>query len=302
MAKRIYVGGLSYGTTSSELRDLFEQFSTCFNDADEVLIAPVYAAGEQPIDGVAFTHAALDPACSVVVRACAGSGKTWLLTARIIRLLLEGVEPKQILAITFTKKAAGEMRQRLNEWLLDFSKRPADYLENELRMRGLNAVDAKNKSNQLRNLYASLLDKDRGVQIKTFHAWFASLLRNAPLSVFETLNLPPVYTLLEDDKTAIAGVWRRFFAHLLTNDKARADFDWLIAEHGRAQTLKALEEALLKRSEFVLADAQGVVANSVPHFSAVFNEFGNLSEPAELLSSPKAKEKSNSLSFKSTCF
>lgn len=36
----------------TRLRDLFEQFSTCFNDADEVLIAPVYAAGEQPIDGI----------------------------------------------------------------------------------------------------------------------------------------------------------------------------------------------------------------------------------------------------------
>ncbi|RYY96824.1 MAG: UDP-N-acetylmuramate--L-alanine ligase, partial [Alphaproteobacteria bacterium] len=41
----------------TRLRDLFEQFSTCFNDADEVLVAPVYAAGEQPIDGV--SHATL---------------------------------------------------------------------------------------------------------------------------------------------------------------------------------------------------------------------------------------------------
>jgi UDP-N-acetylmuramate--alanine ligase len=41
----------------TRLRDLFEQFSTCFNDADHVIIAPVYAAGEQPIDGV--THEAL---------------------------------------------------------------------------------------------------------------------------------------------------------------------------------------------------------------------------------------------------
>ncbi|MDP3493600.1 MAG: UDP-N-acetylmuramate--L-alanine ligase [Hyphomonadaceae bacterium] len=36
----------------TRLRDLFEQFSTCFNDADDVIIAPVYAAGEQPIDGI----------------------------------------------------------------------------------------------------------------------------------------------------------------------------------------------------------------------------------------------------------
>jgi UDP-N-acetylmuramate--alanine ligase len=41
----------------TRLRDLFEQFSTCFNDADHVIVAPVYAAGEQPIDGI--THEAL---------------------------------------------------------------------------------------------------------------------------------------------------------------------------------------------------------------------------------------------------
>jgi UDP-N-acetylmuramate--alanine ligase len=41
----------------TRLRDLFEQFSTCFNDADHVIVAPVYAAGEQPIDGI--SHDAL---------------------------------------------------------------------------------------------------------------------------------------------------------------------------------------------------------------------------------------------------
>ena len=41
----------------TRLRDLFEQFSTCFNDADHVIVAPVYAAGEQPIDGI--THESL---------------------------------------------------------------------------------------------------------------------------------------------------------------------------------------------------------------------------------------------------
>ena len=85
--------------------------------------APInaYWHNEQPIDGVAFTHAALNPAHSVVVRACAGSGKTWLLTARIILLLLEGVEPKQILAITFTKKAAQEMRDRVAQLLREMA-------------------------------------------------------------------------------------------------------------------------------------------------------------------------------------
>ncbi|HMS26274.1 MAG TPA: UvrD-helicase domain-containing protein [Burkholderiaceae bacterium] len=244
-----------------------------------------------------FYSIACDPRRSVAVEACAGAGKTWMLVSRMLRVLLAdeteagACQPHEILAITFTKKAAGEMRQRLQEWLLDFSKRPTDDLEKELQKRGLTAIDAKNKSSQLRNLYASLLDKDRGVQIKTFHAWFASLLRNAPLSVFEKLNLPPVYTLLEDDKSAIAGVWRRFFAHLLTNVSAKADFDSLIAAYGRSQTLKALEEALMKRSEFELADAHGVVESSVPPFGIFVPDFKDVASPDDLLATMDAKDR-----------
>ena len=57
----------------------------------------------------AFNASALDPARSIVVEACAGSGKTWLLVSRILRLLLAGAEPGEILAITFTRQAAQEM-------------------------------------------------------------------------------------------------------------------------------------------------------------------------------------------------
>ena len=57
------------------------------------------------------------PENNVVVHAAAGTGKTWLLTSRIIRLLLTGSEPGAILAITFTRKAAGEIHQRITERL-----------------------------------------------------------------------------------------------------------------------------------------------------------------------------------------
>ena len=56
---------------------------------------------------------ALDTSKSVVVEACAGSGKTWLLSSRIARAILEGTPPRSILALTFTKKAAAEMRARV---------------------------------------------------------------------------------------------------------------------------------------------------------------------------------------------
>ena len=61
----------------------------------------------------ALIFQALDPAQNVVVEACAGSGKTWLLASRIVRLLLAGVAPGEILAITFTRKAAREIEERV---------------------------------------------------------------------------------------------------------------------------------------------------------------------------------------------
>src|SRR5205085_6075828 len=68
-----------------------------------------------------FYEIACDPRRSVAVEACAGAGKTWMLVSRILRALLAGAQPHEILAITFTKKAAGEMRKRLLEWLAEFA-------------------------------------------------------------------------------------------------------------------------------------------------------------------------------------
>src|SRR5712672_4776208 len=61
--------------------------------------------------------AASDPATSAWVAANAGSGKTHVLAQRVIRLLLEGIDPGKILCITFTKAAAANMAKRVFDTL-----------------------------------------------------------------------------------------------------------------------------------------------------------------------------------------
>ncbi len=220
-----------------------------------------------------FYAVACDPRRSVAVEACAGAGKTWMLVSRILRALLEGTAPHEILAITFTKKAAGEMRERLHQWLQAYARADDATLLRELVMRGVSPQQAPALVQPLRALHGRLLATGRPVQIRTFHSWFAALLRTAPLLTMERLGLPARHELLENDKEAVARVWRRFHEAVVRDPQARSDYLACIAAHGRSQTQKALHAALDKRVEFTLADQAGVVEGSVQSWQQVFPEF-----------------------------
>ncbi len=258
-----------------------------------------YTHNGQNITAEAFYAIACDPRRSVAVEACAGAGKTWMLVSRMLRALLDGqTKPHEILAITFTKKAAGEMRERLYEWLEQFAHADDETLEKELKSRGVlpdfedkNGLQANEYGRkQLSNLYRQVLANGRPVQIRTFHSWFAALLRSAPMATLAALGLPLNYELLEDDSQAKALVWRRFYSALLIQPDLKADFESVTLAHGRSQAAKALQGALDKRTEFLLADAAGVVDSSVQHFTAQFPDFAGLTLPEDALRSQAASE------------
>lgn len=255
---------------------------------------PMQAAYEHngcTVSREAFYAIACDPARSVAVEACAGAGKTWMLVSRMLRALLDGCAPHEILAITFTKKAAGEMRQRLQEWLEQFSHKPLEELTAELIARGISPQGALEKREALQNLYRQLLEAGRPVQIRTFHSWFAALLGTAPLALLQQQGLPAHFELLEDDAEAVREVWPPFLQTVAESASLRADYEAVVARHGRSQTHKALAAALAKRVEFDLADAAGVVDASVPPFQQAYPELAALAEPAEALQTEVALQR-----------
>ena len=242
-----------------------------------------------PVERERFYQIACDPRRSVAVEACAGAGKTWMLVSRMVRALLLGSAPQEILAITFTKKAAGEMRQRLQEWLHQFSTASDDALQKELRIRGFDQQASAAQLATLRGLHAALLRGGRPVQIRTFHSWFAALLRTAPMGVLHGLGLPSTYQLLEDDKQATALVWRRFQSRVAKDVQARGDYSEAVQVYGRFNAHKALESALAKRTEFALADAEGVVEQSVQPFALQFPDFAAFPTPDAALQSAEIR-------------
>jgi len=246
-----------------------------------------YQANGQPVERAAFYALACDPRRSVVVEACAGAGKTWMLVSRILRALLDGAAPHEILAITFTRKAAGEMRERLNEWLREFgSPHTSDAARVEaLLQRGVPAAQAAVLAPQLATLHERVLREGRSVQVSTFHAWFAQLLRAAPLELLNELDLQQDMELIEDLDDHRPEVFRRFHAALLRDPELRADHAMLIAQRGRSQARAWFDAVWSKRVEFELADAAGVLEDSIEAPPGARDASGVLAHPTQVLAS-----------------
>lgn len=237
----------------------------------------------QPAERSRFYEWACDPRRSVVVEACAGAGKTWMLVSRILRALLDGAQPQEILAITFTRKAAAEMRERLLQWLRDFAQASHDERIDELRARGLSSERAQALAPALQGLHRRVLEAGRAVEIHTFHGWFSRLLRAAPMEMLAELGLPADMALLEDTGELQDEIWRRFLLALARQPELAADYSALVAAHGRSSTQAWLEGALAKRTEVELADEAGVLAHSVQPWTESHPEWAHLPAPAAAL-------------------
>lgn len=159
---------------------------------------------------------ASDPADLIWLSASAGTGKTQVLTARVLRLLLHGVRPETILCLTFTKAAAAEMAERIHGRLAHWVRLADKHLRKELYHLGENNDDAAVA--RARTLFARVLDAPGGgLRIQTIHAFCQTLLAAFPAEA----GLIPGFRPLEGREEAALA--RRTLADLLAGAERSGD-------------------------------------------------------------------------------
>lgn len=132
-----------------------------------------------------------DPAVSTWLSANAGSGKTRVLTERVARLLLAGTSPQNILCLTYTKAAAGEMQNRLFKTLGAWAMKPDEGLSEDLSRIGAgDGVDLA----EARTLFARAIETPDGLKIQTIHSFCSALLRRFPLEA----GVSPAFTEMDE--------------------------------------------------------------------------------------------------------
>ncbi|MEO6919548.1 MAG: UvrD-helicase domain-containing protein [Collimonas sp.] len=222
---------------------------------DQAALPSAYRMNGNVVEAQSFTNAACDPQHSVVVEACAGSGKTWLLVARMLRLLLAGAAPSELLAITFTRKAAQEMRERLLELLHDLALQPEPKVRKLLLERGIAPQELAQVLPAARSLYERVLASPQSLSIDTFHSWFARLLQIAPLAS----GVPHGYALTEKTGELLADAYLRFMQSLNDeeNSEIKQDLLALYQLTGDFSTRKLLNAFIDKRAEWWAVTRQG---------------------------------------------
>ena len=194
---------------------------------------------------------ASDPAASVWVSANAGSGKTYVLAERVIRLMLEGTEPDRILCLTYTRAAAAEMANRVFGRLGTWVSLGDEALDKELdRLAMPNATAALRK--RARQLFTLALETPGGLKIQTIHAFCERLLQLFPVEAgivpgFEVMDERGAAELLEEARRHV----------IATADATDNSAVLNIAARVHASTFdKLMRSVLAKRSDLapILAD------------------------------------------------
>lgn len=190
---------------------------------------------------------AADPTASAWVSANAGTGKTYVLVARVLRLLLAGAAPDHILCLTYTKAAAAEMSGRLFDRLALWATATPAALEQELAQL-LGRPASVPELQRARTLFALTIETPGGLKVQTIHSFCERLLKRFPLESgvsphFSVLDEESARALLREATDAVLAAAARGV------DEAAGEALSRIVAYSQGEQFDALVSAMLAKRD-----------------------------------------------------
>ncbi|MGE0845450.1 MAG: double-strand break repair helicase AddA [Flavobacteriaceae bacterium] len=203
---------------------------------------------------------AADPTASAWVMANAGSGKTFVLVRRVLRLLLAGVDPGRMLCLTFTNAAAAQMADKVSAELAGWAVTDGGTLDGKLEAL-LGRPPTPEETRRARTLFAQAIETPGRLKIQTIHAFCERVLQLFPLEA----GVPAGFTVLEEVQAA--AMIEEALSSVLVEAEARPDgdiakaLDAILARRSESQMREALSVLIAKRGPFRAWRAGGGTAH-----------------------------------------
>lgn len=188
---------------------------------------------------------------SINVSADAGTGKTWVIISKILRLLLDNVNPEKITAITFTKKASAEMTERLNNKIELWSKLNDEDLKKELEEIGIKH-DNNKYIKKAKKLFIKNIFNTKEIRICTFDSLFSEIL----LQFNSEKDILSSYTVNStvESKIISDAIEKKIFnqSYFENNLNFKKNFDFLVDSIGSYENIKKSISSVIEKKSYFL--------------------------------------------------
>jgi ATP-dependent helicase/nuclease subunit A len=213
-------------------------------------------------DASAIQQRAAQPNASIWVSASAGTGKTKVLTDRVLNLLLRGIPPRKILCLTYTRAAATEMTLRLLQRLSRWATLADNELEKELitlQAQSLETTPQKVQAKHFRRarqLFIDVLNTPGGLNIQTIHSFCQSVLQKFPMEA----SIPPNFEVADPDLTQqlLEASLHELFIDAQTDAHLMRCLEFVSARLSLVSVAERLREMLMKPLALRALQTQGL--------------------------------------------
>ena len=221
---------------------------------------------------------------NIILKASAGTGKTYRLSLEFIANLIRGVNYKNIVVMTFTKKATAEIKERIYDFLHQIAFDEGNGAELEKNLKEIYKFDDLNKK-ESQNIYFEMIRNKEDIRISTIDGFTNKIFKNAIAPYFNIYN----YETLDEETDEF---YSKILIKIIENENNFEDFKFIFDEKKEKKNIKRymeiIKEVLDMRPKFVLT--KGFKMSEVKKVSYKFiDELDGIFEKIEEVANKKNK-------------